>query len=397
MNPLLEEKLISLPKLKRENAASRTCKICGREAPLFDVVDFNKMCSEDNPLQFGAAGIPVAYYRCVNCDFAFTDFTDDWTSADYSRFIYNEDYIKIDGEYAGARASRTARHMQSVLDGCQHLKILDYGSGSGQFAAQLQRLGFVHVSNYDPFSSPERPHDLFDVITCFEVIEHTSDPIGTLADIARFLSDKGAVFVGETLQPDNIQAIRGSWWYLAPRNGHVSTYSEFTFSYLASKLGLEFIRGAPFVFARPQLDDALGRAIGRIGPRVAGTALFAPPDSRDPRWHETENAGSQAFRWTAADNIFWPRTSLGVGLNTIRIPFLIEIVEGFARNCRVFVDGAEAETKINGNAIVARISMTEPGRHGVMLRTPPPVSPKALGTAPQDERPLGLAIPLGPG
>src|SRR5271166_4332643 len=81
MNPLLEEKLISLPKLKRENVASRTCKICGREAPLFDVVDFNKMCSEDNPLQFGAAGIPVAYYRCVNCDFAFTDFTDDWLQA----------------------------------------------------------------------------------------------------------------------------------------------------------------------------------------------------------------------------------------------------------------------------------------------------------------------------
>ena len=159
MNPLLEEKLISLPKLKRENVASRTCKICGRAAPLFDVVDFNKICSENNPLEFGAAGIPVAYYRCGNCDFAFTDFTDDWTSTDYSRFIYNDDYIKIDGEYAGARASRTARHMQSVLDGCQHLKILDYGSGSGQFAAQLQRLGFVNVSNYDPFSSPERPDD----------------------------------------------------------------------------------------------------------------------------------------------------------------------------------------------------------------------------------------------
>ena len=314
----------------------------------------------------------------------------------FFEFIYNEDYVKVDGDYAGARASRTAIYMQSVLDGCQYLNILDYGAGSGQFAKEMQNRGFVSVVNYDPFSSPRRPKGTFDLITCFEVVEHSPDPIGIFSEITHFLSDNGAVFIGQTLQPDDIKAIRGSWWYIAPRNGHVSTYSEVTFTYLASKFGLDYYRGVPCVFARTKLDDATRRAIEKIGRRVTGIELYAPSRARDSRWHEPEPFGFQSFRWTAADHLTWPNTSLGSGLNSIRIPFLMEISDGFAEKCRVFVDGSEAATKIEEKTILAEISLTDAGRHGIALRTPVPISPSALGTAPNDHRPLGLAMPVGP-
>ena len=41
----------------------------------------------------------VTYYRCVHCQLIFTDFIDDWTIDEISRFIYNDDYVKVDPEY----------------------------------------------------------------------------------------------------------------------------------------------------------------------------------------------------------------------------------------------------------------------------------------------------------
>ena len=67
-----------------------------------------------------------------------------------------------------------------------------------------------------------------------------------------FTASNGAVFVGQTVQPANIEEIKGAWWYLAPRNGHVSTYSDFTFFVIDKKLGLLYRRnyrlGGNFVF-----------------------------------------------------------------------------------------------------------------------------------------------------
>ncbi len=331
----------------------------------------------------------------MDCDFLFTDFTDDWTFADFARFVYNDDYIKVDGDYAGARAVRTALYMKSVLDGCQHLKILDYGSGSGRFADEMKRFGFPKVLGYDPFSSPERPQGVFDLITCFEVVEHSPDPMRTFSDIEGFLSDKGAIFVGQTFQPDDIERIRGSWWYLGPRNGHVSTYSEYTFINIASKLGLDYYRGIPYVFGRTGLDVATQRAIERIGTPVKRTELFAPSAGLDPRWHGLEMFGSSSFRWTAAGELAWPPKGLNSGLTFIRVPFLMEIAEGFAAKCRIFVDGSEATTRIEGKTIVAEINLARAGRYRIVLRTPSPLTPKSLRNA-SDDRPLGLAIPVAP-
>lgn len=39
------------------------CKVCGGGTELFDVVDFNKTCSEE-PYPNGLKGIPIYYFKC---------------------------------------------------------------------------------------------------------------------------------------------------------------------------------------------------------------------------------------------------------------------------------------------------------------------------------------------
>lgn len=89
------------------------------------------------------------------------------------------------------------------------------------------------------------------------------------------------------------------------------------------------------------------------------------------------------------ETLVWPAKAFASGVIIVRIPFLIEITEGFAGKCHVFVGGSR------GGTIVAKVPLAEAGRYVITMRTPAPVTPKALGTAP-DERPLGLAMPVGP-
>ncbi len=211
MTPTLADRLASVPRLDRANAraAALPCKICRHPALFFDVVDFNK-CAGFYP--FGPAGIPVHYHRCDECGFLFTTFFDDWSEAEFRRFIYNADYPLVDPEYEGIRPIKVAEHLARYMVGMENARILDYGAGSGQFARRLNELGFRHVESYDLLSMPRRPTGRFDIITCTEVIEHAPWPLNVLQGMRSLLSDDGCVILGETLQPPDIVLLRGNWW-----------------------------------------------------------------------------------------------------------------------------------------------------------------------------------------
>ena len=169
------------------------CKICHSVAPIFDVVDLQKHCSFDNQYQYGLSGVQVPYFSCRRCGFLFATFFDDWTKRDWSRFVYNADYAKVDPEYEGARPERLARTMADTLRGCGGLRILDYGSGSGMFARCMHALGYQRVESYDPFSCPAKPEGRFDLVTCFEVLEHTLSPRDALREIKGYLLPGGCI------------------------------------------------------------------------------------------------------------------------------------------------------------------------------------------------------------
>ena len=403
--PSLAHRLAELPRLDTRNlvASSKPCKLCGERSTFFDVVDLNKHCSHENPYAFGPAGISVSYHRCEACGFLFTTFFDEWSREDFTRYIYNDDYIKVDGDYEEVRPNAVADTMAERLAACEELSILDYGSGTGRFAERMRACGFTRIDSYDPFSSPERPTGRYDIVTCFEVIEHTVSPVAAVLDMKSFLTAGGCIIFSQTLQPADIAQVRGSWWYLAPRNGHVSTFTADALGIIADRAGLIF-RGTlgPYAFGQPEESAKVAPILSGIGLPVFAFELTAP----DPRnlcggaalfdaavWHEAEPHGQEAMRWTKTTPVAWPPLALPRRpcRLKLRIPVLEEVEAGFARRCRIEVDGSSGDVTRGPKGLDCEVTLGEGGAAVVTLITPAPVTPRQARGVP-DDRALGVAI-----
>jgi hypothetical protein len=385
MRDLLRQLLDNVPPLKRSNELLR-CKMCGGDARLFDVVDFNKMCSVHEPLAFGASNIGVPYYVCEECDCIFTFFCDDWDAEAFRRYIYNEDYIKVDGEYVSARPTRNAQEMSGLLLGMEGKRILDYGSGSGVFSGLMNKFGYSTVESYDPFSQPNRPAGKFDIVTAFEVIEHSPSPISTLNEMKDFLTDDGVIIFSQAMQPTNISQIKGSWWYLGPRNGHVTTFSHKTMVKYAERSHLTFFT-SPHVYGFSNGSSATS-LLSRISQRCY-IKRFTSADQ--PGFHDVEAPPDRknAFRWSASDHIVWPQQTFEQGYTLIEIPFALEVEPSFASKCQIFGEGIALPTYIRNSSLIAETDFV--GVATVSLSTPACRSPREIRGTPDDRR-LGLAI-----
>jgi len=276
--------------------------------------------------------------------------------------------------------------------------MLDYGSGAGVFVTRMRELGFRSIEGYDPFSSPSRPKGQFDIITCFEVIEHTADPCGTLADIVSLLKPDGCVVLSQTLQPDNILSLRGAWWYLAPRNGHISTYTAQALETLGRRFGLFFYRGETvYGFAGPAPSAYARIALESVGPRFSTVRLHAPeaigetaimdPATRTVLWHKTETMDRRQFRWTGATRFEWQATWPKVETLEVYLPVLNQGTPNFAAQCYFEFDDVRYAAKEAYGALVAELPVCGRTSGKITLLTPPPVR-KEGETGPA----VGLAV-----
>ena len=370
--------------------------MCGRSAKLFDVVDFNKHCSA-TPYHFGLSGIQVSYFRCSFCECLFTDLIDNWTEDEIASYIYNEDYILVDQDYIDRRPRAQANDISRLLDGCQGMRILDYGSGLGRFAEYMQAHGYYFVTSYDPFANPKRPEGLFDLVTAFEVVEHSPRPMDTFREMKEFLASDGAILISQTIQPNNIDDIRCAWWYTAPRNGHVTTYSDITFAVIAEKLSLQFHRGGGiFAFTTEPLSPLLERPAAVIGPRFSARILGSPgaSNSGSGRWEGIEELHDKTrFRWSASDRIEWAACPIKKGVNRFVVPFVMQVQQGFSNGCLFAVDGVDVATSFTNKTLIADVVSSENHTVTLTLKCPAPMRPCDIGSA-TDARRLGLAIPL---
>ena len=215
--------------LKSASIALTPCKICSEPAPLLGVVDFNKCCEEPRGFKLPLSGTPVYYRRCQACGFLFTDAFDDWSTEEFKAHIYNDGYLAVDPDYTLNRPRDNAGVVQQVFGGLkEERRVLDYGGGNDVFCSELRTAGFPVAITYDPFT-PEfahRPEGEFDLITCFETLEHMPDPNGGITAILENIADPGMVLFTTMLQPDDFSRLGLNWWYVGPRNGHVSLYSR---------------------------------------------------------------------------------------------------------------------------------------------------------------------------
>lgn len=229
------------------DAGPRPCKVCGGQAPLFGVHDFSRSCEEVRGRLLPLRGVAVYYRRCVGCGLLFTDAFDDWSDADFAAHIYNDTYGDIDPDFPVTRpvnnAAAVAPVFQAVRD---ELGILDYGGGNGRFAEEMRNAGFPLATTYDRFhpAHSARPEGRFRLVTCFETLEHMPDPVAGAADLAAFLADDGLLIVSTVVQPDDIEQQRMNWWYIGPRNGHVTLFSQPALAVLFARFGFRVLRSA---------------------------------------------------------------------------------------------------------------------------------------------------------
>ena len=101
--------------------------------------------------------------------------------------------------------------------------------------------GFVDAKSYDPFYGvDEKPTELFDVVTAFEVIEHVPDPHSVFGIVKSFLKEDSLFLFSTLLQPKEIEHVGVEWWYVAPRNGHVALHTFASLKLVSAQHGLKF-------------------------------------------------------------------------------------------------------------------------------------------------------------
>jgi 2-polyprenyl-6-hydroxyphenyl methylase/3-demethylubiquinone-9 3-methyltransferase len=234
-----------VPPLAGTHATGLACKCCGSPARLEGFVDFDRDCYGYNARRGQVRGLPIAYYRCAVCEFAFTDAFDHWTPADFTAHVYNDEYPLFDPRYAVARPRDTAALVNQLV---RHrgARVLDYGSGNGLTARLLREAGYAEVVEYDPFHATHGEAAKpavggFDLVLCIEVAEHTTAPLELFTDLSRYVAAHGLIL----LSTKDMSAVQGRWTddgYVAPRNGHVSFYTRHTLALLAASLGRDYLR-----------------------------------------------------------------------------------------------------------------------------------------------------------
>ncbi|MFY0569959.1 class I SAM-dependent methyltransferase [Archangium lansingense] len=193
----------------------------------------------------------VSYVECLGCGFLWAPELHGWDPQTFKRRIYNEEYGLADPPFEIERPTRLAAWVARFAR--PGMRVLDYGGGEGLLARSLREVGIDAVS-WDPFyDSSGKPAGSFDLVTCFEVVEHVPDQRRLFFELASL--SRGGVCVFLTLiRPERVE---GDWWYASPRNGHISLHSETSLRQVCEDVGLALRSFSSEVHAMAQTPSQL--------------------------------------------------------------------------------------------------------------------------------------------
>lgn len=231
--------MLTIDDLNQQSFESEvSCKICGGLSRLHGVVDFFKNPTVTLPL----AGVPFYYHSCESCGCVFTVAMDTWSKQDFLDHIYNSGYAAIDPGHISERPSHNAALVASFCRDRKSLAILDYGGGNGYMARRLSDMGYSNVESWDPMGAdatkPEKGR--MDLVTSFEVMEHTPTPFETFREAAALLKPDGVMlFSTVCIDREEDQSVQN--WYVCPRNGHVTIHTTRSLQLLAQECGMKLL------------------------------------------------------------------------------------------------------------------------------------------------------------
>ena len=232
---------MNAPPIKAITMQAPSCPVCDGRSEWLDAVDFNKSCEEAHGTVLPRSGVLVAYALCGNCGFCFAPQIYAWPPETFEQWIYNDAYVQVDPDFLGARPQGNADWLGNLFPQTPSARHLDYGGGNGMLADILRQRGW-DSSSYDPFlerSQAGESRGQFDLITAFEVFEHVPDISALIRDLDQLRTPTGIVLFSTLISDTQVRPGKPiSWWYAAPRNGHISLFSRKSLGVLASRMSL---------------------------------------------------------------------------------------------------------------------------------------------------------------
>jgi hypothetical protein len=200
----------------------------------------------------------VQYWYCADCGTLQTEHPY-WLPE-----TYGTDCGDFDTDQAARNlhcARRVAGLLYFMFNACGTQ--LDYAGGYGLFTRLMRDIGF-DCRWWDPYTPnlfakgfEAEPGQRFDVVTAFEVLEHTVDPVSFIADLRSRYACRALVF--------STQIFRGAppsphkWSYYGLAGGqHVSFYQARSLDRIAQRVGARFVtNGRIHMFAWPPINYRL--------------------------------------------------------------------------------------------------------------------------------------------
>lgn len=232
-------------------ADNRHCWICGSEAlRLAKPSNTPEILTSDCfSITDSHYGVTAAVYRCENCLFL--------QCADMPEVLNY--YEKLaDSGYEEGRRERSVQ-ARKILEAAQKLvprgRLLDIGAGSGILVEQALAMGYdaegiepsgwlqqAAASHSLPVRLGTFPHPAakgpYDLITLIDVIEHVSEPVALLGEIAHSLADSGtAVIVTPDVGSVAARLFSWKWWHF--RIAHIGYFNKRTLLMALDRAGLQ--------------------------------------------------------------------------------------------------------------------------------------------------------------
>lgn len=234
--------------------------------------------------------------RCAGCSYVWLD---DPPKPEEMAPHYDEDYHKTIAQGGEGFADvRWCRQRKIVAHYSKGGAVLDVGCSSGAFlstlrggswklygierelstAEQAKAASGAEVFVGDTDSAPFAPES-FDVVTCFDVLEHVYHPRQFLEKVQEWLKP-GGIFLTQLPNIDSWEARAfGTYWYGLELPRHLSHFSPRSLRYITKELGFQELR-----ITTPPVSY-VERSLGFVWSKIIESLGFTPiPQSKRRSW-----------------------------------------------------------------------------------------------------------------